>query len=342
MLKNISLGVYYPGGSLLHRLRAKTKALLLLWLTIFLTVANQRPGRFAPYAVAVALVFAGMALSGIAPGHLWRRVRILVGVAFVGAITALLFSGDEQPPRYLLGPINLSYGLVRWGMIAAAIALIASIVALPARRRTHTALDRRIIRSRPLLIGTTLGMALLLWLIRDYPNAGALALGPLPISDEGIWLVITVSVVFPALYVFALLLTMTTTPVAFIDALSALIGPLRRVGLPVDEFALMTLLALRFIPTLIDETDQLIKAQMARGADFSGGPVRERIQNLALLLVPLTRGVLRRAAELAIALEARGYEVEGRRTLLHEAPLGKIDYAAIGVVAAITLGALML
>jgi energy-coupling factor transport system permease protein len=174
------------------------------------------------------------------------------------------------------------------------------------------------------------------------PNASTFTIGPILISDTGTWLLMSVFSVFLILYALSLLLTMTTTPVALIDGLTLLLAPLRRLGLPIDEFALMTLLALRFIPTLTDEAEQLIKAQVARGADFSGGTLRELLQSLTMLLVPLMRGALRRAAELATALEARGYEVDGQRTLLHETVFGPPDYAMMGVIAAVTIGALLL
>ena len=152
----------------------------------------------------------------------------------------------------------------------------------------------------------------------------------------------TAFVVLLVLYACSLLLTMTTTPVALIEGLTMLLLPLRRLRLPVDDFALMTLLALRFFPTLIEEAEQLTKAQAARGADLASGTVRERLQSLATLFVPLMQGVLRRAADLATALEARGYEVEGRQTMLHETAFGKVDYVVLGMVVLVTVGALML
>jgi energy-coupling factor transport system permease protein len=174
------------------------------------------------------------------------------------------------------------------------------------------------------------------------PNASSVTLGPILISDTGAWLLISVFSVFLILYALSLLLTITTTPVALVDGLTLLLTPLRRLGLPVDEFALMTLLALRFIPTLTEEAEQLIKAQVARGANFSDGTLRELLQSLTMLLVPLMRGALRRAAELATALEARGYEVDGQRTLVHERAFAPADYVVMSVVVAVTIGALML
>jgi energy-coupling factor transport system permease protein len=112
--------------------------------------------------------------------------------------------------------------------------------------------------------------------------------------------------------------------------------------LPVDDFALMALLALRFIPSLLEEVEHLVKAQMARGADPGHGTIRERLQSMAMLFVPLIRSVLRRAAELATALEARGYDIEGQQTPLHESSLGRRDYIALGFVIAVVAGTLLL
>jgi energy-coupling factor transport system permease protein len=139
-----------------------------------------------------------------------------------------------------------------------------------------------------------------------------------------------------------MLLTISTTPVALIEGLALLLGPLRRLRLPVDEFALMTLLALRFIPTLTEEVELLIKAQTARGADFTHGTLGQRAQSLAALLVPLLRGAQRRAAELATALDARGYTVAGEQTMLHEGALAMADYLTIGVVVLVTVAGLLL
>jgi energy-coupling factor transport system permease protein len=120
---------------------------------------------------------------------------------------------------------------------------------------------------------------------------------------------------------------MTTSPVALIEGLTMLLTPLRWLRLPVDDFALMTLLALRFVPTLVEEIYQLFIAQSARGASFSAGTPRERLQSLMALFIPFLRNTLRRASELSIALDARGYQVDGRQTRLHEKKWQLLDYS---------------
>ena len=109
------------------------------------------------------------------------------------------------------------------------------------------------------------------------------------------------------------ILTLTTTPISITDGLEDLLGPLKRFKLPVHEFALMMSISLRFIPTLMDETDKILKAQLARGSDISTGSSKQRILAVIPLLVPLFVSAFKRAEDLAIAMEVRGYRGgEGR------------------------------
>jgi energy-coupling factor transport system permease protein len=109
------------------------------------------------------------------------------------------------------------------------------------------------------------------------------------------------------------LLTLTTTPIEITDGLETLLHPLKKVRFPVHEMALMMSISLRFIPTLMQETDKIMKAQIARGVEFSSGPIKERIKAVIPLLIPLFVSSFKRAEELAIAMEARGYRGgEGR------------------------------
>ncbi len=166
-------------------------------------------------------------------------------------------------------------------------------------------------------------------------------LGPLVITDLGVWISLQFFTILFALYGFSLLLTMTTTPVALVEGMMRLLAPLRRLRLPVDDFALMCLIALRFIPTLMDEVEMLAKAQLARGADFTHGRLRDRLLSVTTLIIPLIQTTLRRSAELATALEARGYEFDERRTLLHEQSLAPRDYLTLGLVLLLTVLALI-
>jgi energy-coupling factor transport system permease protein len=133
------------------------------------------------------------------------------------------------------------------------------------------------------------------------------------IYDEGVRQGIFISIRFMLLIFLTSLLTLTTTPISLTDGLESLLNPFKRVHLPVHELALMMSISLRFIPTLMDETEKIMKAQMARGVDFSSGPIKDRVRAIIPLLIPLFVSSFKRAEELAIAMEARGYQGgEGR------------------------------
>jgi energy-coupling factor transport system permease protein len=137
--------------------------------------------------------------------------------------------------------------------------------------------------------------------------------GPIKIYEEGVRQGIFISMRFFFLILMTSLLTLTTTPIEITDGLETLLHPLKKVRFPVHEMALMMSISLRFIPTLMQETDKIMKAQIARGVEFSSGPIKERIKAVIPLLIPLFVSSFKRAEELAIAMEARGYRGgEGR------------------------------
>jgi energy-coupling factor transport system permease protein len=130
------------------------------------------------------------------------------------------------------------------------------------------------------------------------------------------------------------LMTLTTSPVEFTDGLERLLRPLQRVGVPAHDLAMMMTIALRFIPTLLEEAEKIMKAQMARGAEFSRGSVPRRARALIPLLVPLFVGAFRRADALALAMEARCYRGGEHRTRMHELRVRTRDYVAFALLAA--------
>jgi energy-coupling factor transport system permease protein len=138
------------------------------------------------------------------------------------------------------------------------------------------------------------------------------------------------------LVISASLLTLTTPPIALTDGLEHLLTPGKRIGIPAHELALMLTIALRFIPTLLEEADRIMKAQMARGADFNSGGLIQRARSLLPLLVPLFVSAFRRADELATAMEARCYRGGEGRTRLRELRLGVIDALAGVILAAVS------
>ena len=114
------------------------------------------------------------------------------------------------------------------------------------------------------------------------------------------------------------ILTFTTSPIVLTDGIESLLRPFKCIGVPAHELAMMMTIALRFIPTLIEETDRIIKAQTARGADFDSGSLLQRAKNMLPILIPLFISAFRRADELAIAMEARCYRGGEGRTRMHE------------------------
>lgn len=128
------------------------------------------------------------------------------------------------------------------------------------------------------------------------------------------------------------MLTLTTSPMQLTDGIETLLKPGKKIGIPAHELAMMMTIALRFIPTLLEETEKIMKAQMARGADFQSGGIMQRARSLIPLLVPLFVNAFRRADDLAIAMEARGYRGGEGRTKLKELKFQRLDAVALGLV----------
>ena len=127
------------------------------------------------------------------------------------------------------------------------------------------------------------------------------------------------------------LLTYTTSPIALTDAIERLLSPLKKVKFPVHELAMMMTIALRFIPTLIEETDKIMSAQKARGAEIDSGSLMARAKNVVSILIPLFISSFRRAEELATAMECRCYNGGEGRTRLRQLKSNRTDYAALAV-----------
>ena len=173
------------------------------------------------------------------------------------------------------------------------------------------------------------------------PGVVVYVLGPLTVTQEGIRLGFLMSLRLMFLIVISSLLTFTTSPVALTDGIERLLKPFKRVGLPAHELAMMMTIALRFIPTLLEETDRIMKAQMARGADFTSGNLLRRARNMIPLLVPLFISAFRRADELATAMEARCYRGGEHRTRMKQLEISRGDWAAYGILL-IVIGVLVI
>lgn len=158
----------------------------------------------------------------------------------------------------------------------------------------------------------------------------------LSVTQEGLELGVKMSLRLMLLLLFSSVLTFTTSPIVLTDGIESLLRPFKKIGVPAHELAMMMTIALRFIPTLLEETDRIMKAQTARGADFSSGNLLQRAKNMLPLLVPLFISAFRRADELAVAMESRCYRGGEGRTRMHELMYKGIDYAAFATIFSLT------
>jgi energy-coupling factor transport system permease protein len=166
---------------------------------------------------------------------------------------------------------------------------------------------------KPLLFLLAFTTLLNLFLI---PGRVLVALGPLTITVEGLQMGIKIFFRLCILVIIASLMTLTTTPMSMTDGLERMMNPLKRLRVPVHEIAMMMSIALRFIPTLLEETERIMKAQASRGADFDTGNLFRRVKSFVPVLVPLFVSAFKRADELAEAMESRGYRGGEGRTRL--------------------------
>ncbi len=162
--------------------------------------------------------------------------------------------------------------------------------------------------------------------------------GVLTIEEAGLVMGSFMTLRLALLVITTLMITLTTSPISFADGIEYWLRPLRRFGVPGHEIAMMMTIALRFIPTLMEESDKIRKAQMARGADFETGNIFRRARNLVPLLVPLFVSAFRRADELAVAMEARCYRGGEGRTKMRELHTGAVDYIGVLTVGALLAG----
>lgn len=250
MLKDITIGQYFPGRSFVHLLDPRVKIVISFLFII--------------------LIF---------------FVKSFLGYAFVFLFLATVVAVSEIPPKYVIKGL------------------------------------------RPLLF-----IILLTFFLNIFFTGGETVLwkaGFLVLTKEGL-----LQGVFMALRLIFLvsgtsLLTLTTSPIALTDGIESLLNPLKVIKFPAHELAMMMTIALRFIPTLLEETDKIMKAQMARGADFESGNILQRAKALVPLLVPLFISAFRRADELAMAMESRCYRGGDNRTRMKVLKVDKRDYVAI-------------
>lgn len=164
------------------------------------------------------------------------------------------------------------------------------------------------------------------------PGEPLVTIWKLKITKEGVRLAVLLAVRLSFLIIGSSIMTLTTTPNQLTDGLEKMLGPLKRIKVPVHEIAMMMSIALRFIPILMEETDKIMKAQLARCADFESGNIVKRAKGLVPLLVPLFISAFRRANDLAMAMEARCYRGGEHRTKMKPLQYARRDFIAYGIV----------
>lgn len=251
MLKDITIGQYYPTDSIVHKLDSRVKLIATFVFMVSLFVINK----FWPYGIVLVSLLAVIKLSNIPVKYIIKGVKPLRWIILFTFVINIFF---------LPGDVIWSFGFMT-------------------------------------------------------------------ITRQGIEQAIFMAIRLIFLVVGTSILTLTTSPIELTDGIERLLNPFRKVGLPVHELAMMMTIALRFIPTLLDETDKIMKAQMSRGADFESKNLINRAKNLVPLLVPLFVSAFRRADELAMAMEARCYRGGYNRTKMKESIMTKRDYIAYGI-----------
>ena len=255
MLKDITLGQYFPGDSVFHRMDPRTKLILVILYIVALFQATN----FLSYAVMALVTVTVIKISQVPPKALVRGLKPIVIIIVLTAVLNMFYTDGHVIVQIWKLKLTVE-GIIR------AFFMVIRIVML--------------------ICGT-------------------------------------------------FLLTYTTAPVALTDGLELLLTPLKKLHVPVHEMSMMMSMALRFIPTLIEETDKIISAQKARGADFESGNLIQRAKALLPILVPLFVSAFRRADELAIAMESRCYHGGEGRTRMKQLRYQRLDYTAL------LLGALM-
>ncbi len=260
MLKDITIGQFFPGNSAVHRLDPRVKIVLTIAFIIALFLAA------GPVSYAVILVFlaAIIGISGISPRLVVRGLRPILFIILFTAVLNLFYT----PGDYIW----------QWG-----------------------------------------------WL---------------HISKQGIAVAFFMVLRLMLLIIATSMLTYTTSPIQLTDGLERLLGPLKRLRVPVHELSMMMSIALRFIPTLIEETEKIIAAQKARGADFDSGNILQRAKALVPILVPLFISAFRRADELATAMECRLYRGDVGRTRMKQLKIERLDVCA-SVLCAVVIAAVI-
>jgi len=243
-----------------------------------------------------------------------------------------------DPRAKIVATALLVFGLFLVDSAAGLVLVVAAVVALVAASRVPPITFLRSLRPVAFIVALTV----LFQVLFSREGETLFVWGILEIHEGGLRLGLFLGLRILLLVSAAALLTATTAPLALSDGLEDLLSPLKKIRFPAHEVAMMMTIALRFIPTLHEETQKITKAQAARGADFSEGGPLSRVRATIPILIPLTVGAFRRADDLAEAMESRGYQGGEGRTRYRELRFRPRDAIALAVTALILAGAALL
>ncbi|MEA4831032.1 MAG: energy-coupling factor transporter transmembrane component T [Oscillospiraceae bacterium] len=264
MLNDITLGQFFPGDSVLHKIDPRMKIILMLLFITSVFFANN----YYSFALLVAGALIIAAVSQLSVMMLLKGLKPIIFIAVFTAVINIFWTKGE----------NLIFEF---------------------------------------------------WIIRIYDDGLKMAL-------------FMVLRIITLILGTGVLLTYTTSPMALTDAIERLLSPLKKLHVPVHEFAMMMTIALRFIPTLIEETEKITNAQKARGADFESGKLIDRAKAMIPILIPLFVSAFRRADELAVAMECRLYHGGEGRTRMKVLKLSGRDFTALAMMITFSAGLLIL
>ena len=243
-----------------------------------------------------------------------------------------------DPRAKIVATALLVFGLFLVDSAAGLVLVVAAVVALVAASRVPPITFLRSLRPVAFIVALTA----LFQVLFSREGETLFVWGILEIHEGGLRLGLFLGLRILLLVSAAALLTATTAPLALSDGLEDLLSPLKKIRFPAHEVAMMMTIALRFIPTLHEETQKITKAQAARGADFSEGGPLSRVRATIPILIPLTVGAFRRADDLAEAMESRGYQGGEGRTRYRELRFRPRDAIALAVMALVLAGAALL
>lgn len=308
-MDNIIIGQYIPGNSIIHRLDARMKISILIIMIVALFVAHT----IVEEAILLVFILFLIILSRI---PILKVLKGLRAILFLVCFTAILQLGNVRTGEFVVSDIFMHMTLYN---------LLISISLIFIYIFTKKYIPFRFIY---LLL-----LCALSFVLQYYFTSGIqLFKYEISFTDDGLIRVGFIVLRLLNLVLLSSVLTFTTSPMDLKNGLESLMKPLKVIKVPVSEIAMMISLVLRFIPTLLEETNKIIKAQASRGADFNEATIRQKMKQIISLLVPMFVVSFKRADDLANAMESRGYVIGEKRTSIDVMKLTFKDYFALFLI----------